>query len=75
MENILVGYSVALAVHGVDEKSAMWPNGPFAQWLETRYGWSLALGWAHAIEEYADGAEPLPVFFRLLDEYRTEVPG
>ena len=75
LENILVGYGAALAVHGLDEESPMWPSGPFAQWLATRHGWPLALGWAHAIKENTDGEEPLAVFFRLLDEYRTEAPG
>ncbi len=71
LENMLVGYSVALDVHGVDEEFAMWPSGPFAMWLQDRYGWGMALGWARAIEEHADGEEPLTVFFRLLDEYRA----
>ena len=36
LENMLVGYSVALDVHGVDEEFAMWPSGPFAMWLQDR---------------------------------------
>ncbi|MFJ8913551.1 hypothetical protein [Amycolatopsis sp. NPDC102389] len=71
LQSILFGYGVALDVHGLDEKFEMGPVGPFAQWIEARFGWPMALGWAVAIEKHADGEEPLEAFFRLLDEYRT----
>ncbi|WP_336159039.1 hypothetical protein [Amycolatopsis sp. VC5-11] len=71
LQSILFGYSVALDVHGCDEEFALGPAGPFAQWIEARYGWPMAAGWAVAIEGHADDEEPLNVFFRLLDEYRT----
>ncbi|ANN21588.1 hypothetical protein SD37_06175 [Amycolatopsis orientalis] len=71
LENILIGYSVALDVHGIDEKPVMWPDGPFAQWVQSRFGWSMSAGWAFAIQAHAEGEEPLEVFFRLLDEYRA----
>ncbi|MGW5700465.1 hypothetical protein [Amycolatopsis japonica] len=71
LQSILFGYGVALDVHGLDEKFAMGAAGPFAQWIEARFGWPMAMGWAVAIEEHADGEEPLDVFFHLLDEYRA----
>ncbi|MFI9452965.1 hypothetical protein [Amycolatopsis sp. NPDC052450] len=67
LESILFGYGVALDVHGFDETFAMGAVGPFAQWIEARFGWSMSAGWAVAIEAHADGEEPLKVFFRLLD--------
>ncbi|MFE6613791.1 hypothetical protein [Amycolatopsis sp. NPDC057786] len=71
LESILFGYGVALDVHGLDEKFTMGAVGPFAQWIEARFGWSMSAGWAVAIEAHSDGEEPLKVFFRLLDEYRA----
>ncbi|MBT2384568.1 hypothetical protein J7E86_13425 [Streptomyces sp. ISL-11] len=71
LQNILIGYATALSVHGVDERFALSPDGPFAEWLRARYGWSMALGWAEAIDRNAGDEEPLTAFFRLLDEYRS----
>ncbi|MET9263955.1 hypothetical protein [Amycolatopsis sp. NPDC004079] len=71
LQSILFGYGVALDVHGLDEEFALWPVGSFARWIEARFGWSMAAGWAVAIEKHADCEEPLNVFFRLLDEYRA----
>ncbi|GAA4533256.1 hypothetical protein [Amycolatopsis samaneae] len=71
LQNILIGYRTALSVHGADEQFALAPAGPFAEWLEARRGWSMSCGWADAITRNADGEEPLTLFFRLLDEYRS----
>ncbi|ATY16352.1 hypothetical protein CU254_13640 [Amycolatopsis sp. AA4] len=71
LQILLLGYGVALDVHGIDEEFEWRPVGPFAQWLEARFGWPMALGWAAAVEEHADGEDPLDVFFRLRDEYRA----
>lgn len=71
LQTILLGYGVALSVHGVNERFDLGPGGPFAEWLLAGHGWSMSTGWASAIERHADGEEPLMVFFRLLDEYRA----
>ena len=69
---ILIGYSVALDVHGASAEFDLGPVGPFAQWLQSTRGWSMSLGWAAAIERRAqDGETALDAFFRLLDEYRA----
>ncbi|MEV5824799.1 hypothetical protein AB0L25_04410 [Spirillospora sp. NPDC052242] len=70
LEILLCGYGIALMVHEVDEGFAFGPRGPFSDWLGQRYGWSLVLGWAAAIEDHAEGEPPLERFFRLVDEYR-----
>ncbi|MEV6103055.1 hypothetical protein [Nocardia sp. NPDC051981] len=71
LQAILVGYSVALEVHSIPEEFALGPIGPFARWLESKYGWGMSLGWATAIEQHlCDGETATDVFFRLLDEYR-----
>ena len=70
---ILIGYSVALDVHGVPEEFDLGPVGPFAQWLQSTRGWPMSLGWAAAIEQRAqDDETALDAFFRLLDEYRAQ---
>ncbi len=69
---MLVGYKIALEVHGVDEQFDLWPDGPFSKWL-ARYGRSSALGWAAEIERQVEpGVTPLESFFAFLDEYRAE---
>ena len=70
---IVIGYSVALDVHGLSEEFDLGPVGPFAQWLQFTRGWSMSLGWAAAIEQRAqDDETALDAFFRLLDEYRAQ---
>ncbi|MGG8408842.1 hypothetical protein ACM614_20745 [Streptomyces sp. 12297] len=72
LSTMLFGYSVALQVHGVDEAFVFHPAaGPFAQWLASEYGWSMATGWAGAIERHLPDEPPLEAFFRLLDAFRT----
>ncbi|MGW6784178.1 hypothetical protein [Streptomyces sp. NPDC054987] len=72
LSTMLFGYSVALLVHGVDEEFVFDPaSGPFARWLSHEYGWSMATGWARAIEHYLPDELPLEAFFRLLDEFRA----
>ncbi|MGJ6970014.1 hypothetical protein ACSDR0_49980 [Streptosporangium sp. G11] len=72
LETMLVGYKLALDVHGVKERFDLWPNGPFSEWL-ARYGRSSALGWAAEIERQVEpGTTPLDAFFAFLDEYRAE---
>ncbi|WP_329095507.1 hypothetical protein OG979_12815 [Actinomadura citrea] len=70
LETLLCGYGVALLIHELDEHFAFGPRGPFSDWLEQQYGWSLALGWAAAIEDHAEGESPLERFFQLVDEFR-----
>jgi hypothetical protein len=65
-------YSTAQSVHDIDEPSAFSPVGPFAEWVRSRNGWSMNCGWAAAAERHADGEAPLEVFFRLLDECRSQ---
>jgi hypothetical protein len=73
---MLVGYSLALQVHGVPERFDLRPAlGPFAKWLSETQGWSMALGWDTAIEANAHGVAPLELFFNLLDEYRATASG
>jgi hypothetical protein len=71
LETMLLGYSVALRVHQVEEPFVFSTPGPFTEWLYERYDWSTSTGWAAAVERHADGQEPLTVFFQLLDEYRS----
>ncbi|WP_449063722.1 hypothetical protein [Planomonospora algeriensis] len=72
LEAMLIGYRVALDVHGIEERFDFWPSGPFSEWL-ARYGRSSALGWAAEIERQAEpGTTPLDSFFVFLDEYRAE---
>ncbi|WP_327148254.1 hypothetical protein [Nocardia sp. NBC_01329] len=73
LEAIFSGYWLALQVHSAAEEFALHPSdGPFARWLASEYGWSMALGWASAIENHPSGGEmALDAFFRLLDEYRS----
>ncbi|MEU8911640.1 hypothetical protein [Streptomyces mirabilis] len=74
LSTMLFGYSVSLQVHGVDEEFVFDPaGGPFAQWLGWEYGWSMATGWAHAIEHYLPDEPPLEAFFRLVDEFQRSM--
>ncbi|SDP82774.1 hypothetical protein SAMN05421507_11620 [Lentzea jiangxiensis] len=72
LETILLGYGVALEVHGVNESFHLNPGGPFGEWLHARFGWSMSCGWAQAITENAGTEDPLVLFFDLVDEYRTD---
>ncbi|MFB7719387.1 hypothetical protein [Nocardia sp. NPDC056100] len=77
LEVLLFGYSTALRLHSVPEDFALDPVGSFAWWLRETYGWSAAtvLGWARAIEDNLDeGETAMSAFFRLLDEYRAQLP-
>jgi hypothetical protein len=72
LSTMLFGYSLALQVHNTPEPvDFQGASSPFAQWLCETRGWSMALGWATAIEANAQGGTPLELFFSLLDEYRT----
>jgi hypothetical protein len=69
---MLFGYSLALQVHGAPEGFDFHPaQGLFAGWLSETQGWSMARGWATAIEANAQGTAPLQLFFSLLDDYRA----
>ncbi|MFB8350705.1 hypothetical protein [Streptomyces niveus] len=79
LDSMLLGYQVALAVHGVEEPCAFWsPEGttPFADWLWTRPGMpdESSLTWSAEIERAAEraGRPALEMFFDLLDEFRAE---
>ncbi|MGW2373005.1 hypothetical protein [Kitasatospora sp. NPDC001683] len=73
LQSMLIGYRVALGVHGGGEDFDFWPEDSFAQWLWRRLGRRSPLGWAAEIErETPAGSTPVAEFFRLLDAYRAE---
>ncbi|MFJ8826402.1 hypothetical protein ACIREE_32110 [Streptomyces sp. NPDC102467] len=77
LESMLLGYRLALNLHGLDEDWPFWnpgSQGLFAEWLWQRLGRHSAAGWATEIEREAQAAdqEPLDLFFSLFDEYRAE---
>ncbi|CBG71737.1 conserved hypothetical protein [Streptomyces scabiei 87.22] len=77
LESILIGYTAALGVHGIDEDCDLQPRslGPFAQWLWRRLGMTYpsSLGWAVEIERKAEQTDvpAMELFFELLDEFRA----
>lgn len=73
LQSILIGYRVALEVHGIGEDFEFWPTGAFADWLWLRLGRHSSLGWAVEINREAEaaGASPLNLFFAFVDEFRT----
>ncbi|RDI31092.1 hypothetical protein DFR72_104429 [Lentzea flaviverrucosa] len=74
LQATLLGYGIALEVHGIDEPFPFYPGGHFAAWLHERFGWGMSCGWAGAIEEISGTEDPLDLFFRLADEYRGHLP-
>jgi hypothetical protein len=77
LDSMLVGYRVALAVHGAEEPYDFWSPGgpsPFSLWLERRMGEQTSLGWSTVIERRADatGRPAMELFFELLDEFRDQ---
>ncbi|HCU48979.1 MAG TPA: hypothetical protein DGG94_04085 [Micromonosporaceae bacterium] len=74
LSSVLIGYRVALEVHGIGEEFDFWPDGPFAQWLWTRLGRHSSLGWAAEIGREAEAASisPLDLFFTFVDEFRAD---
>jgi hypothetical protein len=77
LNSMLIGYRVALAVHGVEEEFDFWHDGPFSKWLWRRLGRSSALGWAREIEHEAAaaGRSSIEAFFDFLDGYKAEQHG
>ncbi|MEU7716937.1 hypothetical protein [Streptomyces tibetensis] len=80
LDSMLVGYRIALAVHGAEEPFDFWSPGepsPFSMWLERRMGEQSSLGWSTVIERSAEatGRPALELFFELLDEFRGESSG
>ena len=76
LDSMLLGYHMALMVHGAKEELDLRQGGPFADWLWPRLGYEYesSLGWAVEIERAAE-ARDLPaieLFFELLDEFRAE---
>ncbi|MFE7835795.1 hypothetical protein ACFU53_06905 [Streptomyces sp. NPDC057474] len=77
LESMLIGYTAALGVHGLDEDCNLraGSQGPFAQWLWSRLGMAYpsSLGWAVEIERRAEQTDvpALEMFFELLDEFRA----
>jgi ribosomal protein S1 len=72
LETLLIGYRVALGLHGVDEPFPFWPGEGFSQWLRKQRGRTTAVGWSAEIErETPAGISPVQEFFRLLDAYRV----
>ncbi|MFD7388818.1 hypothetical protein ACFV46_10145 [Streptomyces sp. NPDC059852] len=78
LDSILIGYRVAMEVHGIHEDDfPFWgagDRGPFEEWFQQRRGHHSALGWPIEIERDAEaaGVPAIELFFRLLDEYRAE---
>ncbi|MFI6393969.1 hypothetical protein ACIBHY_07255 [Nonomuraea sp. NPDC050547] len=72
--SVLIGYQVAVKVHGVTEQVDFWPSGPFAEWLWTKLGRHSSLGWAVEIQREAEAANvnPMELFFAFVDDYRIE---
>ncbi|MDI3409357.1 hypothetical protein [Streptomyces cavernicola] len=78
LESMLVGYRLALNLHGAGDDWPFWSpgdQGRFAAWLGRRSGQHSSLGWAMEIEREAEasGREPVDLFFCLFDEYRAAV--
>ncbi|MEV6969824.1 hypothetical protein AB0M47_32385 [Hamadaea sp. NPDC051192] len=73
LHSMLIGYRVALEVHGIGEDFEFWPAGAFAEWLWVRLGRHSSLGWAAEIsrEAEATGVSPLNLFFTFVDEFRA----
>ncbi|MCP2328706.1 hypothetical protein HDA40_007213 [Hamadaea flava] len=73
LQSMLIGYRVALEVHGIGEDFEFWPTGAFAEWLWTKLGRHSSLGWATEIgrEAEARGVSPLNLFFTFVDEFRA----
>lgn len=70
LQSVLIGYKVALLVHGVDEEFAFWPDGPFDRWLE-RHGMRSGVGWAVEIQRRTPPDRcAVREFFEYLDEFR-----
>ena len=71
LESMLVGYRVALDVHGIAEEFDFWPGGRFTEWLCAKLGRHSSLSWSARIEREAAaaGLNPMDVFFNFLDEY------
>jgi hypothetical protein len=72
LENLVHGYSTALAVHSVDEHVP--DTDHFSAWLGFRTGWSMSCGWAFAIIDNARPVSPLETFFKWIDEFRKLQP-
>ncbi|MGX5189145.1 hypothetical protein ACWKT5_42195 [Streptomyces avermitilis] len=78
LHSMLLGYRVALGVHGIEEPFDFWSPGnqcSFSEWLWGRPGMPNAssLGWATEIERAAEKADrsAMEMFFELLDQFRT----
>lgn len=78
LDSILIGYRVAMEVHGIHEDDfPFWgagDRGPFEEWFQQRRAHHSALGWPIEIERDAEaaGVPAIELFFSLLDEYRAE---
>lgn len=73
LHSVLIGYRVALEVHGIGEDFDFWPLGPLAEWLWAKLGRHSPFGWWVEIEREAEASNdnPLDLFFRFVDEYRA----
>jgi hypothetical protein len=76
LDSMLLGYRMALAVHGSEESFDFWTPGtqsPFDAWLTKRMGEHTSLGWSTVIEREAEaaGRSAMELFFELLDEFRA----
>ncbi|MFJ7773949.1 hypothetical protein [Streptomyces yangpuensis] len=67
---------MATEIHGAPSMKIFEHFGSFSTWLWPRLGmrYPSALGWAVEIERAAEaaGAPAADMFFKLLDEFRTE---
>ncbi|MFC9507848.1 hypothetical protein [Streptomyces sp. NPDC057002] len=74
LDSMLIGYRVALGIHGNAEPFDFWNPGPFSEWLGRRLERHSSLGWAAEIEREAEQADrsAMEMFFELLDEFRAD---
>lgn len=73
LETVAIGYEFAVAFHGVEDETARF-NASFRRFLQDRYGWSAARGWAAAIAaNLGDGETPIDRLRTLISEYRAHL--
>jgi hypothetical protein len=78
LDSMLLGYRIALGVHGIEEPFDFWApgrEGAFTEWLWDRPGMpdSSSLGWATEIKRAAEKADrpAMEMFFELWDQFRA----
>ncbi|WP_371678538.1 hypothetical protein [Streptomyces sp. NBC_01276] len=75
LQSILLGFNVAVEIHGTAGSTAFDAEGAFHEWLRHQInGQYGCLIWGYAIELEAKdrGVPPMDLFFELLDKFRAE---